>query len=80
MNKIWKWLNKQRHFNWPYLGFYLRIPLIDIGTHIMTQRFEMDTFDYVALRIRVWRWEWMFRLYQPNKERFASSRRKKGIY
>lgn len=72
MTPLRKFLTKERHLKFPYLGFYLRLPLIDIGTHVMTERLEMYTYDYIAIRIKVWRWESTFRLYEPGEKRYKS--------
>lgn len=55
----------KRRFNWPYLDFRLRIPFVAIETHVMTERFDMNTREYIGLRVEVWKWNTQFRLYSP---------------
>lgn len=53
----------------PYFELYLRLPLIDIHTDVMSERFESNIFVYISLFVKVWKWEWKFRLYKPGYDR-----------
>lgn len=48
----------------PYIDFYLRIPLITIHTRVMKEAMERMTFDYLRIRVTLWKWEFSFDTYR----------------
>lgn len=56
---------KKRKFYWPWLDFHLVIPFVYISTHVMYQRQDELVTEYIGVMIRIWKWEWRFRLYKP---------------
>ena len=51
--------------NWPYLDFQLQIPLLYIHTEIMRESLPRLTTEYIGIYIKLWKWQWRFRLYRP---------------
>jgi len=49
--------------NRPILDFWLRIPFIELRTGLMSERLEMDTKEYCYLDIKIYKWDFRFRLY-----------------
>lgn len=62
-------LTKERHLKLPYLDFYLRIPLLTIRTDLWHEAVERMTYDYIGVYIKFYKWEWKFKLYQPDFKR-----------
>ena len=49
--------------NRPILDFWLRIPFIEIRTGLMTERLEIVTKEYCYLDVKIYKWDFRFRLY-----------------
>ncbi len=50
--------------DWPVLRFYLEIPFVSIRTHLLTNAWESDTFEFVRVQIRIHKWSTEFNLYK----------------
>ena len=49
----------------PYLHLYLNIPFFSMETQVLRRAYDRDSFDYIRLRVMLWKWHWSFALYQP---------------
>lgn len=58
----------KRRFNWPFLEFYLAIPFIRIQTAVMREPHDMYAYEYIGMRVEIWKWKWQFRLYRPGRK------------
>lgn len=55
----------------PILDFWLRIPLIEIRTGLMSERMEVDTREYCYVDIKIYKWQFRFRLYNTMTQIYA---------
>lgn len=74
VDKLRVLLTKKRYIRWPYLDLYIRIPFLAVRTDVMIEAIERDVFEYIGLYIMIWKWDFKFRLYTPNRERYARRR------
>jgi hypothetical protein len=49
--------------NWPILAFELTIPFLSIRTHLMNQCTVSRERQYIAVYINLYKWRFMFELY-----------------
>lgn len=59
------------------LNFYLKVPLIEIRTSLMSKEDFRMIYTYIAWHFRVWKWEWTLhwgetRLEKENKKNLRS--------
>lgn len=59
--RIRKWM--------PYLDFYLSIPFLTIGTVLFYYTFVNRTYEYLGLYLKIWKWEFRFKCYDPDKRK-----------
>lgn len=38
--------------------FYLKVPLVQISTHLMSHSYESLVFHYIEWNFRIWKWSW----------------------
>lgn len=60
---------KERHLKMPYLDLYLRLPLIEARTDLMHEAIERCAYEYIGLYLKVWKWSFKLRLYEPGEKR-----------
>lgn len=48
----------------PSIEFYLKIPLISIQTRVMREAVERMSFDYLRIRVMIYKWEFSFDTYR----------------
>lgn len=53
--------------HWPILDFTLVIPFVSLRTGLMHFKFEEAVLEYVVLFIKIYKWEFKFRLYKPKR-------------
>jgi hypothetical protein len=63
----------------PYLGLYIDIPLLAVKTVLFRQSFEMFTYEWVRLQIRIWKWSFEFNLYSPERHYILNNPTQKAI-
>lgn len=55
--------------NRPYLDFYLDVGFLSIRTDLMHVALNEDSYVYIRLSWRFFKWEGGFKLYEPGRER-----------
>lgn len=50
--------------NWPLLRLYIEIPFVSIRTHLMGYAMAEDSYEYVAIELRIHKWKVTFMLYK----------------
>ena len=66
-NRLWRFLTKKRYIYKPYLDVYLDIGLITFRTSVMRQAIERNTYEYIRLEWRIYKWDGGFNLYKPGR-------------
>lgn len=50
----------------PYLELHIAVPFFSASTQIMQYAFDRDIYIYIALKVRLFKWQQTFRLYRPD--------------
>lgn len=63
-----------KKFNWrnwvlPILHFELELPFIHISTAVMNRVYETDVFQYIVMRVKIYKWGFEFELYDTGRRR-----------
>lgn len=60
--------------NLPYLHFFLDVGFFRIRTELWRRAYDNLQFNYIVLRIHLFKWSWEFELYSPDKQSFGRSK------
>lgn len=63
--------------NLPYLEIYIAVPFILIRTKVLRTFTEFEEFEYIVLDVKIWKWEFRFRLYNTYHRTFICEKGEK---